>query len=176
MVIRETGAYDLREIMDVQQAAFGSEEEARLTADLLEDESAFPQLSLLAYDEEQAIGHVLFTAAGCTGSDCSAMLLAPLGVIGQRQRQGVGVALVTRGIEILRDSGTDLICVLGSPGYYHRFGFRSAYTAGIAAPYPIEEDLADAWMYLALNPDHLPTGPCTFRCARSLMDPKLWRE
>jgi len=47
-----------------------------------------------------------------------------LAVSPEFQRQGVGQALVRRGLEILRDSKASGCVVFGDPAYYRRFGFR----------------------------------------------------
>ena len=59
--IRETAAADFDMIMEVEKQAFGYDKEARLVAQLLNDETAKPFVSLLAFDKEEAIGHILFT-------------------------------------------------------------------------------------------------------------------
>ena len=47
--------------MTVEEQAFGYDKEAKLTAALLKDKTAEPILSLLAYHNNLAIGHILFT-------------------------------------------------------------------------------------------------------------------
>jgi putative acetyltransferase len=54
------------------------------------------------------------------------MGLAPMAVLPEFQRQGVGSGLVQAGIEILRESKCPFIIVLGHPEYYPRFGFEPA--------------------------------------------------
>lgn len=48
MIIRQADAEDLSAILAVHESAFGQTDEALLTADLLADPSAAPQLSLIA--------------------------------------------------------------------------------------------------------------------------------
>ena len=59
--IRETKDKDLKDIYSVQEQAFGYGKEAILTSELLEDKTAKPCLSLLAWLEDEPIGHILFT-------------------------------------------------------------------------------------------------------------------
>lgn len=54
------------------------------------------------------------------------MGLAPMAVLPERQRQGVGTQLVREGLDACRRQGTDAAVVLGHPDYYPRFGFRPA--------------------------------------------------
>ncbi|WP_439346592.1 GNAT family N-acetyltransferase [Vacuolonema iberomarrocanum] len=63
MTIREATESDLDDVLRVERAAFGSEEEPELVRNLLVDPSAKPLLSLLAVEEGRAVGHVLFTNA-----------------------------------------------------------------------------------------------------------------
>jgi predicted N-acetyltransferase YhbS len=70
---------DTDDILDVETRAFGYSKEARLVADLLNDESACPTLSLLARHNGEAVGHILFTRATFKGEPDSPMMhiLAP---------------------------------------------------------------------------------------------------
>ena len=54
-----------------------------------------------------------------------------MAVLPQRQRQGIGSALVGRGLEILRDRCCPFVIVLGHPEYYRRFGFEPASKYGL---------------------------------------------
>jgi putative acetyltransferase len=175
--VREATGADRPGILAVHRRAFPDESVADLTADLFSDPSTSPMTSLVAVADGQLVGHVLFTAAALqpeTGGRVS--LLAPLGVVPEYQRQGIGRKLVFAGLAILARSGTSIVFVLGHPAYYPRFGFVTACERGFAAPYPIPEKNADAWMVLALNgaiPDSY-TG--TVRCANALNRPEHWRE
>jgi predicted N-acetyltransferase YhbS len=106
----------------------------------------------------------------------TASLLAPLAVLPDHQRQGIGSGLVEEGLAQLRAAGVSIVFTLGHPDYYPRFGFSTAGSQGFAAPYPIEAKNADAWMVLRLD-DALPrTYRGTVRCAKALDRPEYWRE
>ncbi len=83
-------------------------------------------LSLVATDNDAIIGHILFspvsvlTASGVV----QGMGLAPMAVAPNRQRAGVGTALVDLGLEQLAADGCSFVVVLGHPNYYARFGFH----------------------------------------------------
>lgn len=178
MHITEATTHDLDHVLAVERAAFGQEEEATLTAELLGDASAQPSLSLLAWDGERPIGHILFTAARIEGAGegISVALLAPLAVVPEAQRQGVGGALIEHGLAELRRRGVALVFVLGHPEYYPRHGFEPAGVQGLDAPYPIPEELAGAWMVQALQPGVLGEVRGTVICADALSKPEYWRE
>jgi putative acetyltransferase len=176
MRITTTTATDLPEILQVERAAFGGEVEAGLVTELLEDPTARPLLSLLARDDGRAVGHVLFTAARLAGAPraVSMAILAPLAVVPEAQGRGVGGRLVTHGLKLLRDSGVELVFVLGYPGYYRRHGFEPALAHGLAPPYPVIPE--EAWMVRALRPHVLGTVHGTVACADAMTRPEYWRE
>ena len=177
MDIREALERDLQDVLAVERAAFGQEEEAELVRVLLLDPSARPVYSLLAFQGEQAVGHILFTAATLakSGQKVTAVILAPLAVVPSHQKQGVGAALVARGLELLDVSGVELVFVLGHPGYYSRFGFAPAGRLGFVPPYPVPEEYADAWMVRALRPGLIGAVNGTVTCAEAMNKPEYWR-
>ena len=178
MKIREATDADLQAILSVEKEAFGYDKEANLVRDLLGDPSAKPLYSLLAFSEDRPAGHILFTAARLEGpgSDASLSLLAPLAVIPDFQKQGVGGMLIERGLQHLSNAGVDLVFVLGHPGYYPRYGFAPAGIQGLEAPYPIPEEHADAWMVQELRPGVIGRVSGTVGCADMLDKPEHWRE
>ena len=178
MKIRQTAADDLDDILAVQTNAFGEDEEAQLTADLLADPSAKPSLSLMAFDNGQPVGHVLFTKVTIAGTDknIKASILAPLAVVPEAQGRGVGDELTREGLRQLAENKTDLVFVLGHPEYYPRFGFRPAGVHDLNAPYPIPSEHAGAWMVLELREGVIEKIEGQVRCADMLDKAEYWRE
>ncbi|MEM9163741.1 MAG: N-acetyltransferase [Cyanobacteria bacterium P01_F01_bin.4] len=176
--IRAALESDLDDVLFVEQAAFGHDDEAELVRALLEDPSAQPVLSLLAFQDDLAVGHILFTTAHLTSpqTTISIALLAPLAVVPDAQQQGIGGQLIERGLQLLSTSGIDLVFVLGHPDYYPRHGFQPAGQLGFEAPYPIPAEHADAWMVQALRPDVIGTISGKVVCADALNKPEYWRE
>jgi putative acetyltransferase len=175
MKIAKAGATDLDVVMRVEREAFGQDDEANLVAALLRDPTAQPALSLLAYDDDYAIGHVLFTRVTLDRHpDVSCSILAPLAVVHAFQRRGVGRALIEHGARVLAESGVKLLFVLGDPAYYTRCGFGPAIPHGLRAPYPIVPE--EAWMVRSLVPGMLGKVEGTVACAASLARPEYWRE
>jgi putative acetyltransferase len=178
MYIRETTDADLNDILFVERAAFNSDKEAQFTKDMLADPTAKPLLSLLAYVEEQPVGHILFTAARLSSPSRKVVVsfLAPLAVIPKFQRKGIGGILIKTGLELLSNSGVDLVFVVGHPEYYPRHGFTSASKLGLAPTHPISERHADAWMVHALRPSVVGFVSGKVICCDVLNKPELWRE
>ena len=178
MIIRKSTESDLSNILYVESQAFGNHKESDLVNGLLSDPTAMPLLSLIAVDDVKAIGHILFTKAKFTNNNdsVSAVILAPLAVIPDAQKQGVGGELVKEGLRLLSESGVDLVFVLGHPEYYPRHGFKPAGALGFEAPFPIPEKHANAWMVQELHPGVIGSVNGKMVCADVLNQPEHWRE
>lgn len=177
MTIREATAEDLDAVLAIERAAFDSGEEADLVQALLSDESARPILSLLAFQNETAAGHILFTRARLdSDTSVSISVLAPLAIVPDHQKQGIGGQLIAAGLDHLRNEGVGLVFVLGHPDYYPRSGFQPAGALGYEATYPILEKNAGAWMVQELRPGII--GSCRGRvlCADTLNRAEYWVE
>jgi len=176
--IREAVETDLNDVLQIERLAFGYEKEADLVRGLLYDLSAKPVLSLLAFQKNRALGHILFTTAQLSGSQDSAsiVILAPLAIVPDAQKQGIGGKLIEKGLELLSKSGVDLVFVLGHPEYYPRYGFKPAGDLGFEAPYPIPDVHANAWMVQALWSGVTGIVSGKVICADVLNKPEHWRE
>ncbi len=176
-MIRTATDSDIKDVLNVEQKAFGSEEEAQLVKNLLGDPSAKPLVSLLAFKKKKPVGHILFTRARLEiENPLSISILAPLAVIPEYQKQGIGGELIRHGIQMLSKSRVDLIFVLGHPEYYPRHGFKPAGKQGFDAPYPIPEKNAGAWMVQALRQDVIGIYGGKIICADAMNRPGYWRE
>ncbi|MBB3204923.1 hypothetical protein FHS27_000690 [Rhodopirellula rubra] len=179
--IRNATEQDRAAILAVHMNAFGEadgEVIAKLVDEMLDDDSGEPMLSLIAESDGELFGHLLFTSASIEPdhAQVSARILAPLAVVQDRQRQGIGGRLIETGLRLLEESGVDLVFVLGYPDYYSRFGFRPAGVQGIQATYPIPPQNADAWMVTELTPGTIENCKGTVRCSKALDHPKYWSE
>ena len=135
LIIRKSTSADLNNVLSVERDAFGSEEEADLVLNLLNDPTAEPRLSLLALHKHKAVGHILFTRGYLNPDvDLKVSILAPLAVIPDCQNQGVGGSLIREGLAILEKNGVDLVFVLGHPSYYPQHGFKPAVPEGFEPP------------------------------------------
>jgi putative acetyltransferase len=146
--IRPERPDDGRSIRRVNELAFGQPAEADLVEKL---RHACPDsLSLVAEDGE-VVGHVLFTPVALEGTTrrVVGMGLAPMAVLPDRQRQGIGSQLVGRGLEILRERGCPFVVVVGHPEYYPRFGFEAASMHGFVSQWEGVPD--EAFMVLVLD-------------------------
>jgi putative acetyltransferase len=107
----------------------------------------------LVAEDDTIVGHVLFTpvVVESAGRRVLGMGLAPIAVLPDRQRQGIGSQLVRRGLDILLERGCPFVVVVGHPEYYPRFGFERASARGLASQW---EGIPDAaFMVLVLDVD-----------------------
>ncbi len=181
MKIRDSNEREVPEIEQVHIVAFGSDEGpevGKLAVDLLSDPTAKPYLSLVAIESDNIIGHILFTKATLLGAEkpVKIQLLAPLAVVPDRQNSGVGLQLINEGLKRLKESNTELVFVLGHPGYYPKCGFTPAFKHGFEAPYPIGEEVADAWMVQELSGKYIGKVSGKIQCSDVLDHPEHWRD
>lgn len=123
------------------------ENEARLVDLLRESPEFVPALSLVAEMDGRIVGHLLFTPTKTTGGG-TVLALAPVAVDPPFQRQGVGSALVLRGLDECRRLGYGVVIVIGHPDYYPRFGFSPAREKGFEVLFPVPDE---AFMVLELR-------------------------
>ena len=181
MEIRESTDADTMEMVNLHVEAFGNEEGPKVAAlvnDLLNDKSAMPLLSLVAVENGKIIGHILFTKASITqtAESVSARILAPLAVHPDAQSKGIGRQLIKKGLNSLKNSGVELVFVLGHPDYYPRAGFIQAGAHGFEAPFPIPDEHAGAWMVQELCPGVRGRVKGKVKCSEVLNQPEHWRE
>lgn len=132
--IRPEAPADFAVITCVHDAAFGGSAEGELVAKLRR--SGDLVLSLAAGVNGEIIGHVAFSRLRISeGPSVRAISLAPVAVLPAHQRQGIGTALIERGLQVLREAGETLVIVLGDPAYYGRFGFSSTLARQFKSPW-----------------------------------------
>jgi len=122
---------DAPQIRKVNQKAFGQRTEAAIV-DVLR-ERCHDSISFVATTDNRIVGHILFTPVMIQQGvkEIRGMGLAPMAVLPEYQRQGIGSAMVKTGIDALRKASCPFVVVLGHPEYYPRFGFVPAARHGI---------------------------------------------
>jgi putative acetyltransferase len=152
MIMRREEPQDIAAIRFVNEQAFGGSVEAN-AIDALRDRGA-AVLSLVAVLDERLVGHLFFSLVTIEAHDRSwpAVGLAPLSVLPEYQRQGIGTALMNAGLEECRRLGSERVIVLGHPDYYPRFGFERASRCGVRFEFEAPDE---ACMILALQPGAL---------------------
>jgi len=150
MTIRRRLPADDDAIRRLNDAAFGGPAESKLISDLRAAGLAVIELVALAHDD--IVGHILFSELSVLsdGRPVDALALAPMAVRPDRQRAGIGTALVRAGLEAARAGKWRAVIVLGHPFYYPRFGFSAGRARHLTAPFR-----GDAFMALEVAPGAL---------------------
>ena len=128
MRIRPEQPEDIADIRYITEAAFlPMSHSNQAEADIIDALRAANALtiSLVAVEEEQVIGHVAFSPVAIAGQPDGWYGLGPVAVRPDSQRQGVGEALIRKGLARLEELGAQGCVVLGDPDYYVRFGFET---------------------------------------------------
>jgi putative acetyltransferase len=143
--LREEAAADIDAILEANAAAFGGPAEGRLVDRLRRDNLIVA--SLVAVVDDRIVGNIVFSRLAVEGQigSIDAVALAPMAVLPEYQRRGIGTALVREGLRACRQRGSKVVIVLGHPSYYSRFGFSSALAERLNGPYS-----GSAWMALEL--------------------------
>jgi putative acetyltransferase len=134
-LIRAEQPGDEPAIRRVQLAAFPTPAESQLVDNLRSADRL--TISLVALLENEIVGHIAFSPVtieaatngdtiNSTATSAGGLGLAPLAVLPDHQRSGIGTALGHAGMAECRRLQTPFVVVLGSPDYYPRFGFSAA--------------------------------------------------
>jgi putative acetyltransferase len=151
LTIRPERPGDAAAIHAIHSAAFDTPAEAKLVDRLRA--SGRLSVSLVAELAGKPVGHIAFSpvtlqhASGGVG-------LAPVSVVPELQRAGVGGALVQEGLAACRRAGYKFAVVLGWPEYYPRFGFEIASRRLLANEYGADE----TFMALELTEGAIPAA------------------
>lgn len=150
MRIRGERAPDVKAIRNIHRQAFGGAAEADLV-DALRD-GGYLRISLVAELDGELVGHIGLSdlTIETRRGDLPALALAPMAVVPEKQRQGIGGELIQRALEECRSQEHRAVIVLGHPDYYTRFGFSAALARPLESPYS-----GEAYMALELEPDVL---------------------
>jgi putative acetyltransferase len=137
-------------IAAVIEIAFSGSEEAELVVKLRNDGLAL--VSLVAEIDGVIVGHIMFSRMWISTRSglVPAVALAPMAVLPEHQRKGIGQSLVRYGLHILRDRRESIVIVVGHPSYYPRFGFSADTASRLQSPFPRE-----AFMAMELHPGAL---------------------
>lgn len=144
IVIRTEMESDKPAVYAVNKNAFGQDAEARLVDLLREGNTFIPDLSIVAELDGEIVGHILFTRIKIVseaGEEKHSLALAPMAVLPEFQRQGIGSKLVEYGLAKAKELGFPSVIVLGHEAYYPKFGFQPASKWGIKPPFDVSDSV-----------------------------------
>jgi predicted N-acetyltransferase YhbS len=139
--IRQEVTKDYNRVYKITKLAFGQEKESILIEKIRKGPNFVPELSLVAEKDNKIVGHILFSKMKIVGeSEYETLMLAPLAVIPELQKQGIGGKLVKKGIEKAIELGFNSIIVVGHKDYYPKFGFQKASKWDIKCPFEVPDE------------------------------------
>ncbi len=143
LTIRQENKNDYEEVYNVIKTAFETAEhsdgnEQDLVVALRKSDNFIPELSLVAVIDNKIVGYILFTKIKIGKQE--ELALAPLGVLPEYQKQGIGRTLIQEGNKKVKELGYHYSVVLGSDKYYPKFGYVSAKEYGIVAPFDVPDE------------------------------------
>lgn len=141
--IRQENKEDYEEIYNLVKIAFETAEhsdgnEQDLVVALRDSNNFIPQLSLVAVQDNKIVGYILFTKIKI--GKYEELTLAPLAILPEYQRQGIGKQLIEKGHQIAKKLGYHYSVVLGSQTYYPKSGYVPAIEHGIKAPFEVPNE------------------------------------
>lgn len=169
MTVRQEREQDFGIVKDLVRRAFAAAEhsdgdEHELAGRLRSTPDYIPALSLVAESHGTVVGHIMMSKV-CIG-DAPALALAPLSVHPGCQRSGIGSMLVREAHRRAIALGFGCSVVLGSPLYYHRFGYETASSFGIEPPFDVSDGLFMACRFTAGK--KMPSGIVRYSAAFGL--------
>ena len=144
-------------ISEVHKQAFGGEAEA-LLIDRLRESGDLSVSKLVDTGEGKIIAHAGFSPVKI-GEDSDVHALAPIAVLPEWQRQGIGTRLIRAALVGLERQSVDRVFVFGESAYFERFGF----SPDLAAPYQSVDNEANLLaLDLSSGTDIKSSGSLTF--------------
>ncbi len=176
MKIRSATIADSEAIKALYINAFPDEESAlvsKLAIELLGEVSAFNIINLVALSQNTIVGHIAYSPVTIENdNEPSAYILAPLAVMPEYQRHGIGTALIEQGMKKLSSRGVNMVFVYGDPTYYSRFGFDVELAQLYMPPYKLQYPAG--WQAVALNGCSVEERSVSVICVPPLSNAELW--
>ncbi len=148
-IIRQELAGDKDKVAEVIRRAFhdvpqSDQTETELVDRLRSSEAFIPELSLVAVWNAKIVGHVLLTRIwiDCHSATFDSLALAPVSVLPEFQKRGIGGSLIQRAHDIARKKGFKSVALVGHAGYYPKFGYRRASQFRISFPFEVPDENA----------------------------------
>lgn len=158
MIIRNETVSDIEAISEITIAAFRtlaiSNHTEQFVINALRDANVLT-ISLVAEVDGKVVGHIAFSPIAISDGSLNWYGLGPISVLPKYQKQGIGKALVNKGLSLLKDMGGQGCALVGDPNYYKRFGFKNI-------PDLIHEGIPQEVFLVLPFDDKIPQGTVVF--------------
>ena len=129
--IRDVTDEDHTDISVLLVSVFDQPTETKLVQQLRDD--GVVAFEVLAEDEGGIVGYICLSHLQ---SPEGWLAIAPVATRTPNQNQGIGGELIRHALDRARQDHASAVVVVGSPEYYHRFGFVFNGLAELKTPYP----------------------------------------
>lgn len=121
---------------------FSDHKEQFLVQRLRRSKAFVPQLSIIAEHNSEIIGYILLTKINIKNEqdEFQSLALAPLAVLPEYQKKGVGGRLIEQAHYKAKELGFTSVILLGHPHYYQRFGYKKTSEFGIKLPFDVPDE------------------------------------
>ena len=160
ITIRQETPDDYARVIELTAKAFeampfSEGDEDKLVENLRKAPTFIPELSLVAELDNQLVGHILFTPLVIDNGQqqFQSLVLGPVSVLPEFQKQGIGGQLIVAGHQKARDLGFQSVILIGHPEYYPRFGYKTASGWGLKVAMELPSD--DVFMAIELTENAL---------------------
>lgn len=131
---------------------YSDKKEHLLVNKIRKSDAFIPELSLVALNQdEDVIGHILLSKIKIVdgNNEVDSLALAPVSVIPEYQKKGIGSQLIHAALKGAKDLGYRSVIVLGHKDYYPKFGFKPSSLWNIQAPFEVPDEV-----FMALELTH----------------------
>ena len=145
--LRQETIADYTNVFGIIEEAFRkeqySDDKEQFLVEKLRDSDAFiPELSIVAEDHGELVGHILLTKIQIKNDEKAfeSLALAPVSVKPGFQRKGIGGQLIKEAHRIAKAMGYKSVVLLGHESYYPKFGYELASKYDIKIPFDAPDE------------------------------------
>lgn len=147
IILRQETFADHHHVFSIIEEAFKTEPFSDFTEQFLVERlrksAAFiPELSIVAVNNDEVVGHILITNIKINSDSKSfdSLALAPVSVLPIYQNKGIGGLLILQAHKRAVELGYTSIVLLGHEKYYPRFGYERASKFAITLPFDVPDE------------------------------------
>jgi predicted N-acetyltransferase YhbS len=122
---------DVPEIEFLLDLVFGPDRRNKSSYRFRHGVAPIDELSFVAHSQGKLVGTIRYWPIAVGAIRMPALLLGPLGVHPEFEGLGIGAKLMTHSLRQAKSLGHDLVCLVGDPPYYERFGFKAGENFGL---------------------------------------------